>query len=89
MTARSNRPPARVEIAATGHLVVVTRDGDDVCPWVVTIGAGEGPGREVARFDALQPAELLVDDLLTALEIVARDPVRPGRAGPTGRARPG
>ncbi len=68
--------PHRLEIAATGHLVAVETNRDPVCCWSVTISANEGDRHEVASVSELQPADLLVDDLLEALEYVAENPVR-------------
>jgi hypothetical protein len=82
MTGVSAHQPVWVEVAATGHLVVLDHDAADDLPWVVSIAAGEGPGEEVSRFDVRQPAELLVDDLVDALAIVARTPVCTSAADP-------
>lgn len=70
---------ATVAIAETGHAIVVDHDGDPDCPWVVSIAGGEGPGEEISRFSDRTPAEYLVEDLLCALAVVAREPVRSSR----------
>lgn len=79
----------RIELAATGHLLSVTRDPDGPdTTWAVSIGSGEGPGMVLVRMSERQPADLLLTDLRNALQYVVEHPAGGRRHSPRTRTEP-